>query len=302
MNKFKRAWRFLYGKYDLLSAKKYTTVAGTLVFFLIMSIVPMTFWIVLIFREMPVDTERVLSLPVFNSVKEVFDFIREEAQNAASGASVFLLVTSLYSATTLFYQMRKSGEIIYEFPHIRKGLKTRLGAMVLLFLVIALVVITLLVFAMGSLILSRIFTGLWEAAAEYLLLAILAFLLVFFLNMYICPYRVPPYLFLPSSLLTVGAWALAIALFAVYLKLGNISRLYGALTALIVFLLWLYMLTVCFTSGVIFSSERVKRYLKERGKQEKNSPDGECIKPLVFANGIVDEKKRLGKIKKRNKK
>ncbi len=302
MNKLKRAWRFLYGKYDLLSAKKYTTVAGTLVFFLIMSIVPMTFWIVLLLGEMPVDTERVLSLPVFDSVKEVFDFIREEAQNAASGASLFLLITSLYSATTLFYQMRKSGEIIYEFPHVRKGVKTRLGAIVLLFLVIALVLLTLLLFAVGSIILSQIFTGLWEAVAEYLLLAILAFLLVFFLNIYICPYKVPLFLFLPSSLLTVGAWAVAIGGFAVYLKLGNISRLYGALTALIVFLLWLYMLTVCFTSGVIFSSERVKRYLKERGKQEKNRLDGERIKPPVFANGIVNEKKRAGKFKNAKKK
>ena len=268
MNKLKRAWRFLYGKYDLLSAKKYTTVAGTLVFFLIMSIVPMTFWVVLLLGELPLDTERVLSLPVFNSVKEVFDFIRREAQNAASGASLFLLVTSLYSATTLFYQMRKSGEIIYDFPHVRKGLKTRRGAIALLFLVIALVVVTVLLFAIGSLILSRLFTGLWEAVAEYLLLALLAFLLVFFLNIYVCPYRVPPYLFLLSSLLTVGAWAVAIVGFALYLKLGNISRLYGALTALIVFLLWLYILTVCFTSGVIFSSEKVKRYLKKKGKTQ----------------------------------
>lgn len=240
-----------------------------MVFFLIMSIVPMTFWIVLLLGEMPVDTERVLSLPVFSSVKEVFDFIREEAQNAASGASVFLLITSLYSATNLFYQMRKSGEIIYEFPHVRRGVKMRLGAVVLLFLVIALVLLTVLLFAIGSLILSRLFTGLWEAVAEYLLLAFLAILLVFFLNIYICPYRVPPYLFLPSALLTVAAWAVAIFGFALYLKLGNIGRLYGALTAVIVFLLWLYILTVCFTSGVIFSSERVKRYLKEQGKKQR---------------------------------
>lgn len=257
----------MYGKYDLLSAKKYTTVAGTLVFFLIMSIVPMTFWLVILFGELPAETERMLDLPIFGSIREVLDFIRREAQNAASGASVFLIVTSLYSATNLFYQMRKSGEIIYEFPHVRKGVKTRLGAVALLFLVIALVVVTVLLFGIGSIILSRLFTGLWEAVAEYLLLAVLAFLLVFFLNVYVCPYRVPLTLFLPSALLTVAAWAVAIVGFAVYLRLGNLSKLYGALTAVIVFLLWLYVLTVCFTSGVIFSSERVKKHLKEKGKR-----------------------------------
>jgi membrane protein len=264
MNKWKRAWRFVYGKYELLSTKKYTTVAGTMVFFLIMSLVPMSFWIVLVFGDLFAGAERVLSLPVFETVKDVLVFIRSEAKNATSGASVFLLVTSLYSATNLFYQMRKSGEIVYGFSNVKRGVKTRLGAVLVLFIILALLLVAFLLFAIGSIVLSRLFTGLWEAVAEYFLLALLAFLLAFFLNIYICPYRVPVRLFLPSSALTVGAWAVALVGFTLYLRLSNMERLYGALTAIIVFLLWLYVLSVCFASGVIFSSERVKKYLKNK--------------------------------------
>ena len=42
--------------------------------------------------------------------------------------------------------------------------------------------------------------------------------------------------------------------FAVYLKFGNTGRLYGAISAAFVFLLWLYVLMVCFVAGVAFNS------------------------------------------------
>ncbi|MBQ8375236.1 MAG: YihY/virulence factor BrkB family protein [Clostridia bacterium] len=264
MRKPKKVWLFLWGKYSLLSAKKYTTIAGTLVFFLIMSLVPMAFWAVLLVGKLPVDTQKMFSLPVFEGVSGVFDYIRREAQNATSGASVFLIVTTLYSATNLFYQMRKSGEIIYDFPHRKQGVKMRLGAVAVLFIVMALAVLTVLLFAIGAFFLSRIITGVWEWIADYLLRATLAFLLVLLLNIYICPYKVSPKCFLGGSLLTVLSWAVAIVGFAVYLKIGNLDRLYGALSALIVFLLWLYILMLCFVSGVIFNSERVFRSLKTR--------------------------------------
>ena len=133
MNALKKAWAFLYEKYELLTAKKYTTVAGTLVFFLIMSLVPMTFWVMLLFGKLPFDTDKILNLPIFASVKDVLAYVRDEAINATSGASVFLLVTSLYSATSLFYQMRRSGEIVYGYRKKRHGLKLRVGAVALLF-------------------------------------------------------------------------------------------------------------------------------------------------------------------------
>lgn len=64
--------------------------------------------------------------------------------------------------------------------------------------------------------------------------------------------------FLPGTALTVGAWAVAVAGFTVYLKISNMDKLYGALSAIIVFLLWLYILMICFIVGVIFNSDHIK--------------------------------------------
>lgn len=283
MERLRGVYRYLKRKYDLLSLKKYTTIAGTLVFFLIMSIVPLAFWLTLLIGKLPVDTERILSLPVFESVKNVLESVQEEAKNATAGASLLLLFTTLYSSTTLFYQMRRSGELIYDFHRKKQGLRLRLGALVLLLIVMLSAVLFVLVFALGSFFFSRILSRKLEMAADYLLLAVVSFFLVLLLNMYICPYKAKVRLFLPGTVITVSSWVIAVFGFSLYLRISNMNRLYGALSALIIFLLWLYILMVCFIVGVIFNSERVITARKKEQKKRK---------------GRNIEKKRIRRIKK----
>jgi membrane protein len=206
----------------------------------------------------------VLSLPVFDSVKEILLYVQKEAANVTTGASIILIFTTLYSATNLFYQMRKSGELIYDYHPERQGLKLRLGALVLLIIVMATVVIFSLTFALGSFLFSRFLSETWERFADYALLAGVSFLLIMLLNVYICPYKAKMRLFLPGSLITLAAWIVAIVGFSIYLKISNVNRLYGALSALIVFLLWLYLLMIGFIVGVILNSEIIaKRQIKK---------------------------------------
>ena len=108
MEKLRAAYRYLKAKYELLNVRKYTTVAGMLVFFLIMSIVPLSFWVSLIVGRLPIDTQEILSLPIFDSIKNVLLYVQKEAVEATTGASIILIFTTLYSATNLFYQMRRT--------------------------------------------------------------------------------------------------------------------------------------------------------------------------------------------------
>ena len=271
MERIRTAYRYLKSKYDLLSLKKYTTIAGTLVFFLIMSIVPLAFWLTLLIGRLPIDTDRILSLPVFDSVKAILTKVREEADNATSGASVLLLVTTLYSSTNLFYQMRRSGELIYDYHPEKRGLMLRLGALVLLFIVMLTAVLFALTFAVGSFLFSRVLSKKMELAADYILLAAVSFFLVLLLNMYICPFKAKAKLFLSGTWLTVVFWMVAVVGFSVYLKISNMDKLYGALSALIVFLLWLYVLMICFMMGVIFNSEKVLAVVRRNKKKREKA-------------------------------
>ena len=267
MEKVRTLYQYLKEKYALLSLRKYTTIAGTLVFFLIMSIVPLSFWLTLLIGKLPIDKDEILSLPVFESVKNVLVYVQQEASNATTSASVILVFTTLYSSTNLFYQIRRSGELIYDYHRENQGLKLRLGALILLIMVMSLVVAFLLVFAFGSFLFSRLLSRSWELVADYALLAVVAFFLVLLLNMYICPYKASMRYFLPGTFVTVILWTMAVVGFSIYLRIGNLSRLYGALSAVIVFLLWLYILMVGFIIGVIWNSEKI--LLAKRQKRIK---------------------------------
>lgn len=266
MEKLRRFYCFLRDRYRFLSLKKYSTIAGTLVFFLVMSIVPLTFWLTLLIGKLPISANQILSLSVFESVEKVFAYIQKEAQTATTGVSVVLLITSLYSATTLFYQMRRSGELVYDFQSKKMGLRLRLGAIILMFIVMFSVAFILLLFAFATVLFSRVLTPFWEAVADYTLLSVLALMLVFILNMYICPYKAPIKYFIPGTIFTVLAWVVAVVGFGVYLKVSNLNRLYGALSVIIVFMLWLYVMMNCFIIGVIINSEKI---IKTRIKKEE---------------------------------
>ena len=257
MERFRKAYRFLKAKYELLHVKKYTTIAGTLVFFLVMSIMPLAFWLTLIIGKMPLDTEKLFSLPVFTSVKSVLQYVQKEAAEATTGASVVLLITTLYSSTNLFYQMRRSGEIIYDFHRKRQGIRARVAALILLLCVLVLAVGFLFVYALGSIVLSRWAPRGVELLIDQVLLVILAFLLSLLLNVYVCPYKRKMRVFLSGACLTVGLWTIAALGFSLYLKVGNLTKLYGALSTIIVFFLWLYVMMIGFIVGVIFNSEKV---------------------------------------------
>ena len=264
MKRLKKGYGFLREKYELLSVKKYTTLAGTLVFFLLMSIVPFTFWLTLIIGRLPVDTSELFSLPIFASVKNILLYVQEEAQNATTGASVLLVLTTLYSATNFFYQMRKSGEIIYDFYRKKQGLKLRINALVLMLAVIFLFTVFLSLLALGGFLFDKYLPRVLSTILEYLLLVALSFVLVLLLNIYICPYKQKIRAFLSGTMLTVCAWVVAVIGFSAYLQISNMDKLYGALSTVIVFLLWLYMLMVCFIAGVIVNGEKITKKNKRR--------------------------------------
>lgn len=284
MEKLRKFYRFLKGKYDLLALKKYTTIAGTLVFFLIMSIVPFCFWLTLLIGKLPVDIEGIFELSVFDSVKNILLYVQKEASGATTGASVVLVITTLYSSTNLFYQMRKSGEIIYDFHRKKQGLRLRVGALVLMFVIIFMFVAFLLLFAVGTFLFSRYFPKALELVADYALLGLLAFALALILNMYICPYKQKPSSFLLGTFFTVGAWAVVSVGFALYLKISNLDKLYGALSAVIVFLLWLYVLMICFIVGVILNSEKITKQKRELNKERKERREKDGRKKLAVTH------------------
>ena len=260
----RNAVRGVRAAFAYLSAKKYTTLAGTMAFFLVMSVVPFLFWLTLLFGKLHIDYAAIFDFEIFADFKEIFLYFREAAESATASASVVLLVTTLYSSSNLFYHMRRSGEIIYDVTRKKAALFGRVSAGALIFIVMLLLFVGISLFLLGTALLPRILPSFAAQFAVYVLFGCVVFALLLLLNLYICPYRVRVGDVLWGSLLTLLLGGIAPFGFSIYVRFSSIGKLYGAAVFLILFLLWLYVLMTCFVIGVIFNC-----YLLERDKKQK---------------------------------
>ena len=226
---------------------------------LILSIVPFIFWLTLLFGNLNLDYDQIFSLSIFAGIRDVLSYFLEAAQSATAGASVILALTTLYSSTTLFYHMRRSGEIIYDYRRRKSGILLRVSALILLFVIMLLLFAEVGVFLFLGGFIRRLFHTVFAQIAVYIILAGLAFLLVLILNLHVCPYRVNLKNVVWGSLLTVLMGGVASFGFSLYLSLSSMEKLYGAITLLIVFLLWVYILMICFVTGVIVNCHGLEK-------------------------------------------
>lgn len=253
-NIFLRAFERVRGWYAVLARHRFTTLAGTLVFFLIMSLTPFLFWLTLLFGRTQADF---VTAGMFEWAEELLDVIKTSAEQATTGVSVLFLATTLWSSTGFFYHLRRSGEIIYEYKRQKHGWKVRLSAVLLTFSVLLLISLT------GGVLVAVDFL-VENAFLSYPLRSVLAlvfcFLIAWLLNWYVSPYRTSPADTALGSFFTALAWVVASLAFSIYLNFSNAERLYGALSVVIVFALWLYWLMICFTAGVVYNRYRVERH------------------------------------------
>ncbi len=239
----------------MLSAHRYTTLAGTLVFFLIMSFVPLTFFLTLLLSRLNLNTDELLTLPLFGWAKDLLLFFRNNAEGTRAG--IFLLITAFWSGSSFFYHLRRSGEIIYSYRREKHGWRVRLSAFAFTVLIVFILAACAAIL-LGAIWLLRALPRPLAYPIIYALLLLMSFFVAWSLNIYLCPYRVTLRETAVGSGITAALWLLASVAFSVYLSLSNKEKLYGAITVLIVFLLWLYWMMICFTVGVVYNCRRME--------------------------------------------
>lgn len=246
--------------YKYYSDKRFSTIAGTLVYFLLMSIAPFILWLTLVFGN--VDVEKLISHELFVSISPFLRTLKHSAESAASGAGIILLVTSLYSSTNFFYHLRRSGEIIYETPVVKGGFKIRVVSLALIFAAITLVAMLGGISVIGTKFLNDLLPFYIADIISLTFITALLFLSALVLNLIACPYRMKVKEAVCGSLLTTGLWLLFSVGFGFYMTFANPERLYGKIASVIIFLLWCYVMMSCFVIGMINNGAHVTRHMK----------------------------------------
>lgn len=239
------------------SDKRFSTIAGTLVYFLLMSIAPFILWLTLLLGS--VNIEQVLPSGLFNSISPFISYLEASAQSAAGGAGIILLITSLYSSTNFFYHLRRSGEIVYGSLRVKGGVRLRIISAVFIVLSVLLLSFLVPVAVSARFILLTFMPEILCDIISMVFLTVLAFAVAILLNLFACPYRLKPSQAIPGSLLTTILWVIFVLGFAVYVQFASPGKLYGAIASIIVFLLWCYFMMCCFVIGMIKNGADITR-------------------------------------------
>lgn len=237
--------------YRYFSDKRYSTIAGTLVYFLLMSVTPFLLWLTIIVGGDGMNV--IISNEVFAAVTPVVRYLKTSAESAAGSAGIILLVTSLYSSTNFFYHLRRSGEIIYNCKKGKGGVRLRLYALIAVFCTILAfsVVTALLYFVLNYR--NNILSSTMSDIISFIIAVFAAFCAAYLLNLFACPYRTKADRMLPGSFLTTALWLIFAFAFTIYLQFANPTMLYGKLAAFIIFLLWCYLMTNSLVVGIIYN-------------------------------------------------
>lgn len=246
------------------SDKRFSTLAGTLVYFLLMSVTPFLFWLALLVGD--VDFGNIISHEFFAGVAPVLEYLQTSAAGAAGSAGVILVLTSLWSSTNFFYHLRRSGEIIYESRINRGGFSLRFSSLLAVFLTIILVAIAAAVPFLSYNVLQIIMPDFVAQCISLVFVTMLAFFVAYFLNVFACPYKLGFENTMPGVMLTVILWLLCAVGFSVYLVFANPQKLYGAIAAVIVFLFWCYLMVNSLVIGIIYNGKLInpvdRKFLK----------------------------------------
>ncbi len=237
-------------------------IAGQSAFFLILSSVPLSMFIVSVLQNLhiPVDfIEKGLS-GIFSQeiVTEITDFLTNAYKNSV-GISLITLIVTLWSAAQGIYAITNGLNRIYDAYENRSWLFLRVRAMFYTIAFFAIILVSLVIIVLGSSInewLSPYLKYLPDIVAlifhlRYFL--IFAFLVVLFGLLYrnfpnISRAEHKEYGFkyqLPGAFLCTLSWyALSFGI-SIYVDNFNGFSIYGGLTALAGIMIWLYFCMIC---------------------------------------------------------
>ncbi len=233
------------------SDKRFSTLAGTLVYFLLMSVTPFLFWLALIVGD--IDLSAFTDSEIFSAVTPVLGYLQTSAKGATGGAGIILLVTSLWSSTNFFYHLRRSGEIIYDSKLYKGGLSLRFSSLLAVFATIILLAFAAALPFLGIGVLQNIMPKWVAESISVVFLTMTAFFIAYLLNIFACPYNIGFENSMPGVFLTVTLWIIFAVGFSFYLQFANPQKLYGAVAAVIVFLLWTYLMVNSLVIGIIYN-------------------------------------------------
>ena len=225
--------------------KSYSTLSGSIAFFLIINGGSLAYLILYISNLFDFKFE------VAN--KTIMTFLTRIENNIDYSNvifTIFFIATSIYGASSLFFHLLKTGEMIYEEVNDKFTLIKRLTAIIFLTATLFIIELFFILIVIGKHFFSNLF---WQIL-KYIILLFLPYVISICINLFITPHSVKFKEINKGALFTTLFWYIITIGFTIYVNIfTNYKAIYGALTFFIVFMIWVYLLAQGLVIGVILN-------------------------------------------------
>ncbi len=261
--------------FTALRRKRITTVAGAWVYYFLLSFVPLVFLIVAAFSLFGVD----VSAEVVSRLPEEFrlagETVSEAAEKVSGGITIFFIGTVVFSITSLLSQMSKDGDYIYGCKSVRKrGIFRRLWALIALMAFFVISLVGGIIIAFWNTIFLGVKNGAGLTVLAFTVIIIIGYFIIILLNKFICPNKIKVRDTLLGGLVSLFIIVLGTIGFFIYIRFfANYNAFYGSLSAVIIFMLWAYIVMLGLSIGAVVNMLALKSARAERKRLDK----AECI-------------------------
>ena len=245
--------------------------AAHVVFFVMVSFFPFVMFFFTLLKYTPLTEDsliRLLDAVVPSSISQILTTWINEAYHQSSGTILSItVITTLWSGSKGFMGITYGLDKIYNVKNRRNWLVNRLSSLLYTLAFTGILLVSLIVLLYGNRILLAIdsffsietplFIGIFSLRS--FLGFTISFLFFLLLYMFI-PDRKPNVKEeIPGAMFTSVLWILFSYLFSIYIDyFTNFSSIYGSLTYIVLFMLWLY---VCM--NILFFGALINRFLAE---------------------------------------
>ncbi|QHQ61156.1 YihY family inner membrane protein [Anaerocolumna sedimenticola] len=291
-----------------------TAFSAQAAFFVMISFFPFIMLLLTLLQYLPITESVLMSTltQIFpNSVTSLIISIISEIYDKASGTIISITaISALWSASRGILAIIKGLNSVYAIRETRSYLKLRLISVIYTFIFAVMMMVTLVILVFGNRLYIwieskiPILRDLALVIISIRTIAGLFILTLFFLLIYtVIPNRsTKVYKELPGAVLSAAGWMGFSYLYSFYIdNMSNYSRMYGSLTAIVLFMLWFYFcMHILFIGGeinVVLSSGDLIYYLKyifKHRKEYKNNKISSAQRIQATENTANSNNKKNG--------
>ena len=188
----------------------------------------------------------------------MLDYALEASLRLGASGNILIVLVAIYSSSNSLYQLKLVGETLYSCTPKNK-LKGRVFSIIftpLFIFLLALLSVALTVF-------STRFLSIFEREIVNVITAIALSLgwlfIVVLINFCACPFKTNLKCVLQGSVYTAILSVLETLIFIIYIRhFASIEKIYGIISALFVFISWLYLVIKTVVSGITLNAYRLK--------------------------------------------